>query len=245
MVVIFVFSMLLASFGEEDPEEIGVEETVESKESVVWEKAPEEELDWETSVAEEAVEIEDETVEEQELEEQEAEKQEKQQEVVEPQYTYTELNEIRYASSAVNVRSLPDKSGNRIGGLSQSQEVSVTGQCNETGWYRINYNGNDGFVSDTYLSVEKPVIQTPAPEPSETSGAKSGGSGSGGNSSSGGGASVTVPSHSETGGNLVWVPVNGGTKYHCKSSCSKMENPIQVSVETATANGYTACKRCY
>lgn len=57
--------------------------------------------------------------------------------------------------------------------------------------------------------------------------------------------SVTVPTQSETQGNLVWVPTNGGTKYHRKSSCSKMINPIQVSIETAKANGYTACKRCY
>lgn len=56
---------------------------------------------------------------------------------------------------------------------------------------------------------------------------------------------VTVPTASETGENLVWVPVNGGTKYHKRSSCSKMKDPIQVTVETATANGYTPCKRCY
>lgn len=58
-------------------------------------------------------------------------------------------------------------------------------------------------------------------------------------------ASVTVPQKEETAGNLVWVPVNGGTKYHNKPSCSKMEDPMQVSVETAKANGYTACKKCY
>lgn len=58
-------------------------------------------------------------------------------------------------------------------------------------------------------------------------------------------ASVTVPQKEETTGNLVWVPVNGGTKYHNNSSCSKMENPMQVSIETAKANGYTACKKCY
>lgn len=56
--------------------------------------------------------------------------------------------------------------------------------------------------------------------------------------------SVTVP-QAEKGENLVWVPTNGGTKYHSKSSCSNMKNPIQVTKDTAVSNGYTACKRCH
>lgn len=59
------------------------------------------------------------------------------------------------------------------------------------------------------------------------------------------GNGVSVPSQAETQGNLVWVPTMGGTKYHSRSSCSGMKNPIQVSIETAKANGYTACKRCH
>ena len=57
--------------------------------------------------------------------------------------------------------------------------------------------------------------------------------------------SVTVPSEPETGANLVWVPTNGGTKYHSKSSCSGMKDPIQVTEETAIANGYEPCGRCH
>lgn len=62
---------------------------------------------------------------------------------------------------------------------------------------------------------------------------------------SGSGNSVTVPDEEEYEGNLVWVPTNGGTKYHSKSSCSKMKDPMQVTKETAIENGYTACKKCY
>lgn len=58
-------------------------------------------------------------------------------------------------------------------------------------------------------------------------------------------SSVTVPEHEETAGHLVWVPVNGGKKYHTKSSCSGMIDPMQVSIETAVANGFTPCKRCH
>lgn len=58
-------------------------------------------------------------------------------------------------------------------------------------------------------------------------------------------ASVIVPEQEDTIGNLVWVPVNGGTKYHSKESCSNMKDPKQVTKEHAEQNGYTACKRCY
>ena len=55
---------------------------------------------------------------------------------------------------------------------------------------------------------------------------------------------VTVPAP-EIGSNLVWVPTNGGTKYHSRSTCSNMKNPNQVTKTTAEANGFTPCGRCY
>ena len=55
-------------------------------------------------------------------------------------YTYTDLDAIKYAKQSVNVRSLPSTDGEKLGALSALQEVKVTGQCNETGWYRINYD---------------------------------------------------------------------------------------------------------
>lgn len=69
-------------------------------------------------------------------------------------YTYSDLSKTMYAKSTVNVRSLPSTSGNRLGSLSKNQEVAVTGQCNETGWYRISYNNAEGFVSNKYLTDE-------------------------------------------------------------------------------------------
>lgn len=69
-------------------------------------------------------------------------------------YTYADLSKTMYAKSTVNVRSLPSTSGNRLGSLSKNQEVAVTGQCNETGWYRISYNNAEGFVSNKYLTDE-------------------------------------------------------------------------------------------
>ena len=83
-----------------------------------------------------------------------------------PIYTYTDLNKTMYAKSSVNVRDLPSTDGSKLGGLSKAQEVHVTGQCNETNWYRIEYNGSVGYVSSNYLVDEKPVEETPI-QPSE------------------------------------------------------------------------------
>lgn len=95
-------------------------------------------------------------------------------------YSYTELNQVMYAQSTVNVRDLPEQTGGKVGSLTTNQEVTVTGQCNETGWYRISYNGSEGFVSNSYLGTEKVAVssgssqssqpEAPAPEaPSQAS----------------------------------------------------------------------------
>lgn len=81
-----------------------------------------------------------------------------------PAYTYTDMDKTMYAKSSVNVRSLPSTDGEKLGGLSKAQEVHVTGQCNETDWYRIDYSGSTGYVSSSYLVNDKPVEETPAPE---------------------------------------------------------------------------------
>lgn len=70
-------------------------------------------------------------------------------------YSYTDMSATMYAQRAVNVRDLPDTSGNKVGGLSTNQEVIVSGKCNETGWYRIEYNEGAAYVSDKYLGDSK------------------------------------------------------------------------------------------
>lgn len=75
-------------------------------------------------------------------------------------YSYTELTQTMYAQSTVNVRDLPEQTDEKLGSLSTNQEVTVTGQCNETGWYRISYNGGEGFVSDSYLGTEKVAVKS-------------------------------------------------------------------------------------
>ena len=62
-----------------------------------------------------------------------------------------------YAKSAVNVRNQPSTDGEKVGRLTQGQEVTVTGQCKETGWYQIELNGETAFVSNSYIVAEKPA----------------------------------------------------------------------------------------
>lgn len=44
---------------------------------------------------------------------------------------------------------------------------------------------------------------------------------------------------------MVWIPTHGGKKYHSRSDCSGMKEPIQVTEEEAISRGYTPCKRCH
>lgn len=73
-------------------------------------------------------------------------------------YTFTDLSATMYATSNVNVRSMPSTDGTRLGALSKNQSVTVTGQCNETGWYRIVYNDAEAFVSNKYLSDASNIL---------------------------------------------------------------------------------------
>ena len=75
----------------------------------------------------------------------------------EPQaiYTYTDMSATMYAQQTVNVRDLPDTNGNKVGSLSTNDEITISGQCNETGWYRFDYNGSVAYISDKYVGEKK------------------------------------------------------------------------------------------
>ncbi len=71
------------------------------------------------------------------------------------QYTYSDMDGTKYATTNANVRDLPDIVGAKITSLAYNKEVTVTGVCNETGWFRIDVDGKTGYVSDKYLSDTK------------------------------------------------------------------------------------------
>ena len=69
-------------------------------------------------------------------------------------FDITPKSGIMYAKSSVNVRSGPDTSYDKLGGLTTNQKVTITGQA-DNGWYEIDYNGEKGYVSNSYLSDTK------------------------------------------------------------------------------------------
>ena len=77
-------------------------------------------------------------------------------------YTFEDMDATKYAKSTVNVRSLPNSDGENLGSLSTNDEVKVTGKCNETGWYSIEYSDGIAYVSDEYLVDEKVEAQAEA-----------------------------------------------------------------------------------
>lgn len=85
-------------------------------------------------------------------------------------YTYSELSQTMYAKSAVNIRDLPSTDGKKIGSLKASQEITVTGKCDQTGWYRFELNNTTGYVSDKYIVSEKPVSNVAATGNNNTAG---------------------------------------------------------------------------
>lgn len=85
----------------------------------------------------------------------------------------TALNTTMYSKGDVNVRKGPSTDYEKIGALTLNQEVKITGQSKSTGWYRIEFNGGEGYVSQNYLSNSK--ITTPAPSTGSNGGSNGNG----------------------------------------------------------------------
>lgn len=176
-------------------------------------------------------------------------------------YSFTELSAVMYASSGLNVRDLPDKSGRSLGKLIDNEELSVTGQCNETGWYRIDYSGDVGYVSNDFVSTEKKeaaveenaVTDTTVADTAAagavaaTTGVATGvseGSGSGNGSNF---DTYDNPEQQQTSASYV-LNTNTG-KFH-KPSCSSVAKIAPQNYATANdrdsiiAQGYVPCKKC-
>ena len=111
-----------------------------------------------------------------------------------PQYTYTDMSATMFAQQTVNVRDLPDTTGNKVGSLSTNDEITISGQCNETGWYRFDYNGNVAYVSNKYVGDKKVEVAAPA------------------NNNSGSGSEASGSTSSNTCPYPLWQPVDNWDK---------------------------------
>ena len=66
-------------------------------------------------------------------------------------FTFDVMDATMTTTANLNVRSLPDIEGGKIGMFPKGAQVSVSGQCVETGWYRVSFQGEIGYVSNEYL----------------------------------------------------------------------------------------------
>ena len=117
-----------------------------------------------------------------------------------PDSSVKEMSATKYAKSTVNVRKGPSADTEKIGSLSANQKVTVTGQA-ENGWYRIDYNGEAGYVSDKYLVDEKVTTAS-----GNSNGGKTNNTGASGNTGSdapaqGDGGTVTAGNTAASGNN--------------------------------------------
>ena len=68
-----------------------------------------------------------------------------------------------YVKSPVNVRSGPSTAYDIVGNVAAETELAVLGRYTDKGWYLIDYNGQEAFVSNNYLVKDKPQPAPAAP----------------------------------------------------------------------------------
>lgn len=83
-------------------------------------------------------------------------------------YQVTEMSAQGMVSSeTLNVRSGPGTGYKVIGIVAVGETVSITGQC-DNNWYRIDYNGQEGYVSGKYIELTEKGAETEGTETEET-----------------------------------------------------------------------------
>ena len=72
-----------------------------------------------------------------------------------------------YATKDTTVWNVPYEGGTGVTTLNKDDEVKVTAQCNETGWYKVTVNKKTGYVSEDSLTTVKPEPPVPTEAPKE------------------------------------------------------------------------------
>lgn len=116
----------------EDADELDVEDEEDDE---IYVDVEAEDADDGTIDVEEEVEPEEPEVIEEEFEEEESES-----------YTLESVDAVAHAVTSAAIMDLPSDLGNQIGSLSEGQEVSITGRCMETGWYRIIFRDGVAYI---------------------------------------------------------------------------------------------------
>lgn len=85
-------------------------------------------------------------------------------EIVENTEDIIETEIVLYATTKVNVRSLPSTNGDKLGQLNRNQEVVGLGEAVD-GWQKIRFNEGAAYVSAQYLSKTKVETQVQDSQP--------------------------------------------------------------------------------
>ena len=83
-------------------------------------------------------------------------------------FTFSEMGAHMYVQASVNNRTLPCTEGSIAFVLDTNEIVYVTGKCNETGWYRIDVEGQTFYVSNKYVGPDKVVYRSTNSAPATT-----------------------------------------------------------------------------
>ncbi len=78
-------------------------------------------------------------------------------------YKIEDVDDFMFAKANANVRVSPNVMSEKVGVIAADEKVIITGKV-ENGWYRIEYNGGEYFVSGSYLTNQKPEEEIVIPE---------------------------------------------------------------------------------
>lgn len=70
------------------------------------------------------------------------------------EYSIQAYNAEMYATANVRIRSIPSTDGELLGEVKLNEKVKITGKSNNN-WYRVEYNGIEGYCSGQYFSESK------------------------------------------------------------------------------------------
>jgi uncharacterized protein YraI len=65
---------------------------------------------------------------------------------------FTELDKSMYTSTAVNLRTSPNEDSDLITKVNMGEEVYVMGYEDDENWYKVQYNGAEGYMCSEYLT---------------------------------------------------------------------------------------------
>lgn len=79
--------------------------------------------------------------------------------------TFTDVNETVTAKDVSNLRSMPSTGdeGNVVGQLKNGETLTRTGRNDDTGWSRLNYNGQTVYAVSAYLTTDLSYTTPTAP----------------------------------------------------------------------------------